>query len=259
MTEILFDPGNWALIVTIGLSAGFIDAIVGGGGMLTIPALLSLGLPAHLTLGTNKLAATFASGTATYTFYKKQLFSPYFWRQSFYSTLFGALTGTVFVNFIDTQWLEKLLPLIILAVALYTLFNRITDIDNYQLPEINAALRIKQAVQGALLGFYDGSAGPGTGSFWVISTMRLYRLNILLASGVAKSMNFTSNLVSFLIFIAFGQIDWLIGLTMGGCMMLGAYIGAHSAIYFGAKFIRPIFITIVLIMAVKLGYNAWLS
>ncbi len=259
MTEILFDPGSWALIVTIGLSAGFIDAIVGGGGMLSIPALLSLGLPAHLTLGTNKLAATFASGTATYTFYKKQLFSPYFWRQSFYSTLLGALTGTIFVNFIDTQWLEKLLPLIILAVALYTLFNRIADIDNHQLPEVNLALRIKQTVQGTLLGFYDGSSGPGTGSFWVISTIRLYRLNILLASGVAKSMNFTSNLVSLMVFIAFGQIDWLIGLTMGGCMMLGAYIGAHSAIYFGAKFIRPIFITIVVIMAVKLGYDAWLN
>ena len=259
MTEILFDPGTWALIVTIGLSAGFIDAIVGGGGMLTIPALLSLGLPPHLTLGTNKLAATFASGTATYTFYKKQLFSPRFWRQSFYSTLMGAITGTVFVNFINTQWLEKLLPLIILAVALYTLCNRMSDIDNHQLPAVNSALRIKQSVQGFLLGFYDGSSGPGTGSFWVISTMRMYRLNILLASGVAKSMNFTSNFVSLLVFICFGQINWLVGLTMGGCMMLGAYIGAHSAIYFGAKFIRPIFITIVVIMAVKLGYNAWLN
>ena len=259
MTEVLFDPGSWALIVAVGLGAGFIDAIVGGGGMLTIPALLSLGLPPHLTLGTNKLAASFGSGIAAYTYFKKQLFTPRFWRKSFYSTLTGALTGTVFVNLIDTQWLEKLLPLIILAVALYTLFNRMTDIDNYQLPENNPALRIKQTVQGFLLGFYDGSSGPGTGSFWVISTMRLYRLHILLASGIAKAMNFTSNLVSLIVFICFGQIDWLIGLTMGGCIMLGAYIGAHSAIHFGAKFIRPIFISIVVIMAIKLGYNAWLS
>jgi uncharacterized membrane protein YfcA len=259
MTEVLFDPGNWALVVTIGLSAGFIDAIVGGGGMLTVPALLSLGLPPHLTLGTNKLAATFASGAATYTFYKKQLFTPNFWRKSFYSTIIGGLAGTVFVNFIDTQWLEKLLPLIILAVALYTLFNRITDINNNSLPEKNFQLTIKQNVQGFLIGFYDGSSGPGTGSFWIISTMRLYRLNILLASGVAKSMNFTSNLVSLIVFISFGQVNWMTGLIMGSCMMLGAFIGVHSAIYFGAKFIRPIFITIVVIMAVKLGYNAWLN
>ncbi len=259
MTEVLFDPSSWALIIVVGLSAGFIDAIVGGGGMLTVPTLLSLGLPPHLTLGTNKLSACFASGTAAYTYFKKQLFTPHFWLQSIYSTFVGALVGTVFINFIDTQWLEKLLPLIILAVALYSLFNRMADIDNYQLPENNFALRIKQSVQGFILGFYDGASGPGTGAFWVISTMRLYRLHILLASGIAKSMNFTSNLTSLAIFIYFGQVNWLIGLTMGGCLMLGAYIGAHSAIHFGAKFIRPIFISIVLIMAVNLGYNAWLS
>lgn len=259
MIDVLSDPSNWILLVAVGLAAGFIDAIVGGGGMLTIPTLLSIGLPPHLTLGTNKLAGSFGSGMAAYTFFKKKLFTPYFWRQSFYSTLVGAITGTILVNFINTYWLEKLLPLVVLVVAVYTLFNRLVDIDNYQLPEQNSSLSIKQTIQGFILGFYDGSSGPGTGSFWVISTMRLYRLNILMASGIAKSMNFTSNIVSLFVFIYFGQVNWLVGFTMGGCMMLGSYIGAHSAIYFGAKFIRPIFISIVLVMACKLGYNAWLG
>ncbi|MCG6201241.1 sulfite exporter TauE/SafE family protein [Psychromonas antarctica] len=259
MTEVLFDPASWALIMAVGLCAGFIDAIVGGGGMLTVPTLLSLGLPPHLTLGTNKLSACFASGTAAYTYFRKQLFNPHFWLQSFYSTLLGALVGTIVINLIATQWLEKVLPLIILGVALYSLFNRMADTGDFELPDSSVALRIKQRLQGFILGFYDGSAGPGAGAFWVISTMRLYRLNILLASGVAKSMNFTSNLTSLVIFIYFGQVNWFIGLTMGSCLMIGAYIGAHSAIYFGAKFIRPIFITIVLIMAINLGYNAWLN
>ena len=259
MTEIFFDPNTWVLLIFVGLIAGFIDAVVGGGGMLTVPTLLSLGLPAHLTLGTNKLSACFSSGTASYTYFRKQLFNPQFWRQSFYSTLIGALIGTVFVNLIDTQWLEKILPLIILIVAIYTLLNRIHDIDNYQLPEKKSLFYIKQTVQGFLLGFYDGSSGPGTGAFWVISNMKLYKLNILLSSGIAKAMNFTSNVTSLLVFIYFGQVDWVIGLTMGTCLMVGAYIGAHSAIHFGAKFIRPIFILIVMIMAIKLGYNAWLS
>ncbi|WP_019616674.1 sulfite exporter TauE/SafE family protein [Psychromonas ossibalaenae] len=259
MTEVLFDPSTWVLIVLVGLAAGFIDAVVGGGGMLTVPTLLSLGLPPHLTLGTNKLSACFASGTAAYTYFKKQLFSPQFWKESFYSTLIGAAAGTVFVNLVSTKWLEKLLPLIILAVAVYSLFNCVRDIDNHQLPPVNRLLRIKQSIQGFLLGFYDGASGPGTGAFWVLSTMRLYRLNILLSSGIAKSMNFTSNLTSFAIFLYYGQVNWLIGLTMGFCLMLGAYIGAHSAIHFGAKFIRPIFISIVVIMALNLGYNAWLS
>lgn len=259
MTDIFFDPSTWALLVFVGLIAGFIDAVVGGGGMLTVPTLLSLGLPAHLTLGTNKLSACFSSGTASYTYFRKQLFDPQFWRNSFYSTLAGAFIGTVFVNLIDTQWLEKILPIIILIVALYTLLNQMHDIDNYKLPKNKSIFRIKQIIQGFFLGFYDGFSGPGTGAFWVISNMRLYKLNILLSSGIAKAMNFTSNLTSLLVFICFGQVDWLIGLIMGACLMLGAYIGANSAIHFGAKFIRPVFMSIVVIMAIKLGYSAWFS
>ena len=259
MTEMLIEPGTWALLAGIGLLAGFIDAIVGGGGMLTVPALLSLGLPPHLTLGTNKLSACFASGTAAYTYFKKQLFTPRFWKESIYSTFIGALIGTILVNFVSSQWLEKLLPIVILVAAIYSLFNRMQEQEGSALPEHDPCLKIKQRMQGLLLGFYDGYAGPGTGAFWVISNIRLYKLNILLSSGVAKSMNFTSNFTSLLAFIYFGQVDWIIGLTMGACLMLGAFIGAHSAIHFGAKFIRPIFITIVMIMAIKLGYSAWFS
>lgn len=259
MTEFVLDPSSWMLLALVGLMAGFIDAVVGGGGMLTVPALLSVGLPPHLTLGTNKLSACFASGTAAYTYFRKKLFTPEFWKNAFYSTLLGALFGTILVNFISTEFLEKFLPVIILGVAIYTLFSRVKEIDNDQLPEKNVQLKIKQRVQGFILGFYDGISGPGTGAFWVISNLRLYRLNILLSSGVAKSMNFTSNFVSLLTFIYFGQVDWFIGLTMGACLMLGAFIGAHSAIHFGAKFIRPLFIIIVVVMAINLGYNAWFS
>jgi len=259
MTELLIDPTTWGLLAGVALLAGFIDAIVGGGGMLTVPTLLSLGLPPHLTLGTNKLAACFASGTAAYTYFKKQLFSPSFWKDSLYSTFCGALIGTILVNFVSGQWLEKLLPVVIFIVAIYSLFNRMQEQEGNALPEQNARLKFKQRRQGFILGFYDGYVGPGTGAFWVISSIRLYKLNILLASGVAKSMNFTSNFTSLLAFIYFGQVNWLIGLTMGSCLMLGAYIGAHSAIRFGGKFIRPIFTTIVMIMAIKLGYSAWFS
>lgn len=259
MTEFALDPSSWALLALIGLLAGFIDAVVGGGGMLTVPALLSVGLPPHLTLGTNKLSASFASGTAAYTYFRKKLFSPTCWKHCFYSTFIGAITGTVLVNYISPAFLEKFLPLIILAVAIYTLFNRVKEIENDELPENSKILKIKQQMQGFTLGLYDGISGPGTGAFWVISNMRLYRINILLSSGIAKSMNFTSNIVSLMVFVYFDQVDWFIGLTMGICLMLGAFIGAHSAIYFGAKFIRPLFIFIVVIMATNLGYNAWFS
>ncbi|MEL0628899.1 TSUP family transporter [Psychromonas aquatilis] len=259
MTEFVLDPSSLMILGLVGLIAGFIDAVVGGGGMLTVPALLSAGLPPHLTLGTNKLSASFASGAAAYTYFRKKLFDPIFWKQSFYSTLIGACIGTIMVNYISTEFLNKFLPLIILVVALYTLFSRVKEIDNDKLPEKSVRLTAIQRLQGFILGFYDGVSGPGTGAFWVISNMHLYRLNILLSSGVAKAMNFTSNITALATFIYFGQVNWFIGLTMGICLMLGAFIGAHSAIHFGAKFIRPLFIIIVLAMAINLGYSAWFS
>ena len=258
MIEILSDPNSWLLIALVGLSAGFIDAIVGGGGMLTVPALLSLGLPPHLALGTNKLAGTFASGTATYVYFKKRLFDPLFWRRSFYSTVIGAVSGTVIINFINTQWLDKLLPIIIFIVAIYTLFSKMDNNKDNTLPLDSTQFKAMQTLQGWLLGFYDGAFGPGTGAFWVMSNLRLYKVNILIASGLAKSMNFTSNLTALITFIYFDQVNWNVGLAMGVCMMIGANIGARSAIKFGAGFIRPLFIIVVLIMSAKLGINAWL-
>lgn len=251
------EPLTLAILGGVALVAGFIDAVVGGGGMLTVPALLSLGLPPHIALGTNKLAATFASSTAAWTYYRKLLFSPSFWKKSFIATFIGAVIGTLVVNQISTMWLEKALPLIILAAAIYTIWHPHPKTAQQSLPQVSASLYRKQWLQGSSLGFYDGLAGPGTGAFWTVSSMALYRLDILLASGLAKAMNFTSNMTSLVTFAILGHINFALGLTMGLCLMVGAYIGAHSAIRFGAKFIRPIFITVVMILAIKLAYQAW--
>jgi uncharacterized membrane protein YfcA len=253
----LIEPTMLVVLALVAFVAGFIDAVAGGGGMLTVPALLSLGLPPHIALGTNKLAATFASSTAAFTYYKKKLFKPRFWRRAFVATLFGAILGTLIVDIISTEWLEKALPLIILAAAVYTIFHKTPQSNKNTLPIPCPSIRRKQIIQGLTLGFYDGVAGPGTGAFWTVSSMALYRLNILLASGLAKAMNFTSNFTSLVTFAVLGHIDWVLGLTMGVCLMAGAYVGAHSAIRFGAKFIRPVFVTVVSVLAVNLAYQAW--
>ncbi|PMN88890.1 hypothetical protein BCT23_05145 [Enterovibrio norvegicus] len=253
----LLDPTTIVVLALVAFSAGFIDAVAGGGGMLTVPALLSIGLPPHIALGTNKLSATFASSTAAFTYYKKKLFSPAFWTQAFIATLVGAIIGTLIVDYISTEWLEKSLPLIILAVAVYTIWHPQPKADNHELPKDDPNIKTKQWGQGLALGFYDGVVGPGTGAFWTVSSMSLYKMNILLSSGLAKAMNFTSNIASLVTFIILGHVNWAIGLTMGICLMAGAFIGAHSAIRFGAKFIRPVFVTVVVVMAVKLAYSAW--
>lgn len=253
----MLDPTMLIILGLVAFAAGFIDAVAGGGGMLTVPALLSIGLPPHLALGTNKLSATFASSTAAFTYYKKRLFTPEFWYRSFIATLIGAISGTLVVNVISTDWLEKLLPLIILATAIYTIFNKSPKENHSDMPNFDAKTHKKQIIQGLTLGFYDGAIGPGTGAFWTVSNMVLYRMNILLSSGVAKAMNFTSNFTSLVTFAILGHINWALGLTMGLCLMAGAYVGAHSAIRFGAAFIRPVFVTVVSVMAIKLAYEAW--
>lgn len=257
MLELGLEPSVFIILCTVAFVAGFIDAIAGGGGLLTIPALLSAGLPPHLALGTNKLAASFGSCAAAITFYKKRLFDPRFWWRSFLFTATGAVLGTVIVNMISTQWLDKLLPVIILFTAIYSIFSKSQNHTNEVLPEDTPSTQKKQRWQGIIIGFYDGAAGPGTGAFWTVSTMALYKLNILLASGVAKAMNFTSNFTSLLTFIYLGQINWYLGLSMGVSIMVGAIIGAQTAIHFGAKFIRPLFITVVIVIAIKLAYQAW--
>ncbi|MGD8111087.1 sulfite exporter TauE/SafE family protein [Vibrio sp. TRT 21S02] len=253
----LLEPSMLLVLALVAFIAGFIDAVAGGGGMLTVPALLSIGLPPHIALGTNKVAASFASSTAAYTYYKKRLFKPRCWGRAFVCTLIGATLGTLFVDAISTQWLEKILPLVILAAAIYTIWHKTPNANQDVMPKPCPTLNKKQYAQGLILGFYDGVAGPGTGAFWTVSSMALYRLNILLASGLAKAMNFTSNFTSLITFAVLGHIDWVLGLTMGLCLMAGAYVGAHSAIRFGARFIRPVFVCVVSVLAVKLAYEAW--
>ena len=249
-------PLTIALLIAVAFIAGFIDALAGGGGLLTIPALLTAGLPPHLVLGTNKLCATFGSATASFTFYRRGLFEPGLWKNALLSTAVGALLGALVAHWMPSTWLNQMLPVIVFTCGLYLLFGRVPDPAAMPTGPIG---QHRQWPQGLSLGFYDGVAGPGTGAFWTVSTLLLYPLDLLRASGVARSMNFVSNAMALTVFISTGQVLWLLGLSMGLALMLGAYMGAHSAIRGGAKFIRPVFLTVVLALTARLVWQHWLS
>ncbi len=259
LTELGLDTSLLLILCAVAFIAGFIDAIAGGGGLLTVPALLTAGLPPHLVLGTNKLAATFGSLVASLTYYRKKLFDPGFWRRSMLYTAIGAILGTIAADQLSKDSLEKILPIFILLAAVYTLFNRMQPDDRMQLPEPGRKLFWQQRAQGMTLGFYDGIAGPGTGAFWMVSTMAMYRINLLLTSGVARTMNFISNGFSLIAFIILGHVNFALGIAMGCCLMFGAWLGAHSAIRFGGRFIRPVFICVVIAIAARLAWQAWVA
>lgn len=255
--ELLLEPSNWALLAIIGLIAGFIDAVVGGGGLLSIPALLTLGIAPHTALGTNKVAASFGSSMAAWTYYRQHLFTPSFWYFAFIATFIGAVLGSFLVYLVDTQWLEKVLPLLIIGIAIYSLVSPNAISDTHCQPPTQKPNSLKQALQGLLLGTYDGFAGPGIGAFWTVSSGTLYQLPLLHSCGLARAMTFTSNITALVIFGILGQVQWQIGLWMGVCMMLGSFIGARCAIRYGMPFIRPLFIFIVLLIAANLAWSAW--
>ncbi len=255
--DVLLDPTTLALLCAVAFLAGFIDAIAGGGGLLTVPALLTAGLPPHLVLGTNKLAATFGSLTASYTYYKKKLFDPMFWRHALVATAVGACIGVLIVDQISRAALETVLPIVILIAAIYSLFAKVPRDDEKQLPEQTPQHIWTQRGQGFVLGFYDGIAGPGTGSFWMVSSMALYKINLLLTSGLARTMNFISNGVALVTFGFLGHIHYQLGIAMGVCLMAGSYLGAHTAIRFGSKLIKPLFILMVIAIASRLLWQQW--
>ena len=243
LLELTVDPLTLAILAVVAFIAGFIDAIAGGGGLLTIPALLTAGVPPHLALGTNKLSSTFGSATASFTFYKRKLFHPAKWRNALIATAIGAAIGAWAAHLLPAEWLNRMLPAVVFSCGIYMLFG---GTPKAPLEGDERIGQRRQWPQGLGLGFYDGVAGPGTGAFWTVSSLLLYPLDLVRASGVARTMNFVSNVMALAVFVASGQVVWLLGLCMGSALMVGAYFGARTAIGGGAKFIRPVFILVVL-------------
>ncbi|MCY1348311.1 putative membrane transporter protein YfcA [compost metagenome] len=205
-------------------------------------------------LGTNKLCATFGSATASFTFYRRKLFDPWQWRHALLATLIGALLGALLAHWLPADWLNQMLPVVVFGCGLYLLFGRTPDAP----VDLDQPISLgRQWPQGLGLGFYDGVAGPGTGAFWTVSSLLLYPLDLLKASGVARSMNFVSNAAALAVFIAAGQVAWALGISMGLALMAGAFLGARTAIHGGAKFIRPVFILVVLALSVRLAWQHW--
>ncbi len=256
--ELALEPLVLVLLLAAAFTAGFVDAVAGGGGMILLPALLTAGLPPHLALGTNKCAATFGTATSAFTYVRKGLFKLRLWRAAALATLIGACGGSLLTFLFSADTLAAFLPLLIATTAVYLLAHRglgrrAENPVRYEPPKASSA------ALGGVLGGYDGFFGPGTGTFWTTLLMTLYPLGIVEASGVARAMNFISNAVALATFAALGSVDAGIGLMLGTVSVAGAWIGAHSAIRFGAGFIRPAMILVALALTLRLIWSEWLG
>jgi uncharacterized membrane protein YfcA len=242
------------LLLGTGVVAGFVDSIAGGGGLITLPVLLSLGMTPQQALGTNKLQATFGSGSAAWHYAAAKTVPLKDCIRGFLLSMGGAVLGTLTVQHVDPSFLKRAIPILLLAVAIYTLLKpRLGETDLHpRMPRVWF-----DAIFGLVIGFYDGFFGPGTGTFWTMAFMLGLGFNLTRATGYAKVMNFGSNLSSLAFFLASGSVLFVSGLTMGLGQLIGAQIGARMVTRRGTKFIRPIFISVVLVLTLKLLYGAY--
>ncbi len=247
-----------AIMFFVASAAGFIDAMAGGGGLITLPALLAAGVPPTNALATNKLQSSFGSFSASLYFVRNGIVNLKEMRLAILCTFIGAATGAELVQLFDTSLLTSLIPILLVTISLYFLLAPQTKADSGKKPLSEAAFALSV---GSCVGFYDGFFGPGTGSIFTVCFVVLGHFSLVDATARTKILNFTSNIAALMFFVIAGLPIWKLGLVMAAGQFLGARLGAKVVITKGQKWIRPLVILMSLLMAAKLlwqQHSEWL-
>lgn len=249
--DLVLSPELLAMLFAAAAIAGFVDAIAGGGGLITIPVLLLAQLPPLQALATNKLQASSGSLTASLMVIRRGLVQLRDVRPLFFCSLIGSGLGTLAVQFMRADTLDVVIPVVLVGIAAYFLLA----------PGAGAIERQPRLPQGAYkgvvvpgIGFYDGMFGPGTGSFFSLAGVALRGQNLITATANAKVLNFASNIASLTVFILGGKVVWAAGAAMIGGQVIGAWGGSHAMVRGGTRLIRPMIVTVCFVM---LGRYLW--
>ena len=252
------DPLAVLLMCLFSLLAGFIDAVVGGGGLIQLPAILILmpGVPFPTLLGTNKLASMFGTSMAVYRYTRHVAVD---WSTVLPATIAAfafAFLGSRAVSILNPAILRPLVLILLIAVAIYVFLVKELGLIHAPKHGVHKA-RWLGILVGAVLGFYDGFFGPGTGSFLIFAFVGLFGFDFLSASASAKVVNLATNVASVIYFAATDQLLYGLGFAMAVCSVLGAMIGSHLVIARGSKFVRVFFLIIVTALIAKLAQTMW--
>ena len=236
------------MLIAAAFIAGFIDAIAGGGGLITLPALLLAGASPIEALSTNKVQGSFGAATAAVSYAKAGQVDLKSQRIPALIALVAGLFGAVLAMWLPTETLRLIIPVILIGVALFFSLKRgLSDEDRVERirPEVFMALFVP------LIGTYDGMIGPGAGAFYMIGFVTLAGYGILKATAHTKLLNFSSNIGGLVIFALFGATWWMTGLVMGIAQVAGATLGAKLAMRVGANVIRPLLVITSAALAVR--------
>ena len=247
------------LVVVAGLAAGWVDAVVGGGGLLQLPALLLIpGITPVQALATNKMGSIFGTTTSAITYYRRAHPDLRTALPMAGVALVGSFGGAVLATTLPSSVFKPIIVVALIAVAVFTATKPTVG----ELTKLRHTGRRHYGTAGAIglvIGFYDGLIGPGTGSFLIISMVTFLGYNFLAASAKAKIVNMATNLGALAFFLPNGALLWGIGLILGLANMVGGYIGARMAVKQGSKFIRIVFLVVVSALICKLGYDVWVE
>lgn len=248
------------LVVSLAsLLAGFVDSIVGGGGLILVPALFATFPTTHpaTLFGTNKGASIWGTGIATVQYSRRVSMRWHALAPAAAVCFAASLGGAWLVTVVSPQYLRKALPVVLVIVLAYTLAKK--QLGRHHTPRFEGRQEALIACGiGALIGFYDGFFGPGTGSFLVFLLVRVLGYDFLNASAGAKLLNTASNLAAILLFAVKGHVWWHFVLAMAIANVLGSLAGTHLALRHGTGFVRGVFIAVVAALILKTGYDAFL-
>ena len=250
------DPSTTTLLLLglAGLAAGFVDAVVGGSGLVQLPALL-VGLPNASpvqVLATNKLSSICGTTVSSATYYRRIRPDPRTFGPLMGCAFAGSVGGAFIGSHISDSAFDPIVLVVLIVVGGYVLFR----------PTLGETTALRYAghrhvaaamVTGLVIGFYDGALGPGTGSFFVITLVALLGYNFLEASAKARLANWATNFAALCVFVPQGAVLWKVGFVMGACNLAGGYLGARTAVARGTRFVRVFFIVVVSAFIVRIG------
>ncbi|MET3724433.1 TSUP family transporter [Sphingomonas trueperi] len=240
-----------SFLLLIAFLAGGIDALAGGGGLLTIPALMAAGVPPVAALATNKLQSALGTGSAVLAFFRAGRIDVQAFALPAAAAFAGSVLGATIVQHVDPSFLAAFVPILLIAMGFYFLLApKMSEEDRHaRLGRIGLTL-----VCGGI-GFYDGFFGPGTGSFLTTALVALGGLGLVRAIANTKFLNLATNIAGLLAMIAGGKVLWLLGFTMAAANIAGNQVGAWLAIRFGGRGVRPLLVVMSFALVVKLLAN----